>query len=97
MKRKRTETSYEQRRIEEIRPRKKRNTETYEGRILEIENEEVRNRITLTEETMTLKKKTNFEEEEHLVILWKYGEIRREEGKFKAEKFIRNNTNKEEV
>jgi hypothetical protein len=90
MKRKRVETKYEQKRIEEIRPRKKRNLEIIGvGKVMELENEEVRNRITSAEETMTLKKKLKpMKGKKYLVILWKYGEVLVEEEKFKAEKFV---------
>ncbi len=88
MKRKRMETAEELRRIEEMRPRKKRGIRIYIGKVMEMENRNVRNRITPAEETMTLLEKIDWKiKENYTVIQWKYGEIIKENGKFKAKKY----------
>ena len=88
MKRKRMETTEELREMEEIKPKKKRNMRIYIGKIMEMENREVRNRITPAEETMTLLRKIDWKiREKYIVIQWKYGEILEEKEKFKAKKY----------
>jgi len=88
MKRKRMETAEELRRIEEMRPRKKRGIRINIGKVMEMENRNVRNRITPAEETMTLLEKIDWKiKENYTVIQWKYGEIIKENGKFKAKKY----------
>jgi len=82
------ETAEELRRIEEMRPRKKRGIRIYIGKVMEMENRNVRNRITPAEETMTLLEKIDWKiKENYTVIQWKYGEIIKENGKFKAKKY----------
>ena len=92
MKRKRMETAEELRKIEEIKPRKKRNIRIYIGKIMEMENKHARNRITPAEETMTLLKKIDWTiKESYTVIQWEFGEIIKEEGRFKAKKYLKEN------